>query len=139
MALLLLTGMRRGEVLGLRWEDIDFEKKIISVQRNISFPTNQPNITTPKTENGVRQVPLDDNLIVLLDLPAHAKGYVVGGRKPITLMRHRYVYEKIEWQVDLHEATAHIFRHNSWRCWMPQVWIQRRFKASRGTGTSRSP
>lgn len=52
MALLLLTGMRRGEVLGLRWEDIDFEKKMISVQRNITFPTNQPNITTPKTENG---------------------------------------------------------------------------------------
>ncbi len=112
MALLLLTGMRRGEVLGLRWEDIDFEKKMISVQRNVTFPTNQPNITTPKTENGVRQVPMDDNLIILLDRPAHAKGYVIGGRKPITLMAYRWMYEKIERQVDLHEATAHIFRHS---------------------------
>ena len=112
MALLLLTGMRRGEVLGLRWEDIDFEKNMISVQRNVTFPTNQPNITTPKTENGIRQVPVDDNLITLLDRPTHAKGYVIGGRKPITLMRYRYMYEKIERQVDLHEATAHIFRHS---------------------------
>ena len=112
MALLLLTGMRRGEVLGLRWEDIDFEKKMLSVQRNVTFPSNQPNITTPKTENGVRQVPVDDNLIILLDRPTHAKGYVIGGRKPITLTQYRYMYEKIERQVDLHEATAHIFRHS---------------------------
>ncbi len=112
MALLLLTGMRRGEVLGLRWEDIDFKKRMISVRRNVTFPTNQPNITTPKTENGVRQIPIDENLIALLDRPAHAKGYVIGGRAPLTLMRYRWMYEKIEQRVNLHDATAHIFRHS---------------------------
>jgi integrase len=112
MALLLLTGMRRGEVLGLRWDDIDFAKKTIYVRRNVTYPTNQPNITSTKTENGVRQIPLDDNLAILLDRPEHPRGFIVGGRHPITLMAYRWMYERIEKQVDLHEATAHIFRHS---------------------------
>lgn len=42
MALLLFTGMRRGEVMGLRWEDIDFERRLIAVNRAVSYTTNQP-------------------------------------------------------------------------------------------------
>lgn len=40
LAILLYTGVRRGEMLGLRWEDIDFEHKLIHVRRQITFINN---------------------------------------------------------------------------------------------------
>ena len=33
----LATGLRRGELLGLKWQDIDFENKIITVSENAIF------------------------------------------------------------------------------------------------------
>ena len=48
MALLLFTGMRRGEVLGLRWEDLDFKTGFITVRRNATYAHNQAEVTTPK-------------------------------------------------------------------------------------------
>ena len=42
----LLTGMRRGECLGLMWRDIDFTKRIITVNRAITFAGNQPVVDT---------------------------------------------------------------------------------------------
>lgn len=112
MALLMFTGMRRGEVLGLRWEDIDYERMLISVQRNVTFPSNQPVITTPKTQHGVRQIPLDKALIALLDKADDDIGFVIGGNVPITLTSYRNTYARIEKRVNLNGATAHVFRHS---------------------------
>lgn len=65
--ILLGTGMRIGECLGLRWEDLDFEQRIISVNHNI---TNRPqsdgsctkHIQTPKTRAGMRTIPMIDEV-----------------------------------------------------------------------------
>ena len=57
MALLMLTGMGRGETLGLQWTDSDWEKGVIHVRCNVTFTGNQPHIGTPKTEKGTRQIP----------------------------------------------------------------------------------
>ena len=64
---LLGTGMRIGECLGLRWDDLDFEQRIISVNHNI---TNRPHddgtctkhISTPKTRSGYRTIPMIDEV-----------------------------------------------------------------------------
>ena len=112
MALLLFTGMRRGEVLGLRWEDVDYEKRLISVRRNATYAQNQPEITTPKTENGYRKLPLYGQLIEFLGTPQKT-GYIIGGKQqPITLMAYRVLFDRIRKTVNLHEATAHVFRHS---------------------------
>lgn len=112
MALLLFTGMRRGEVLGLRWEDIDIEKGFIEVRRNATYPSNQATVTTPKTVNGYRSLPLYAQLLELLS-PVKKKGYVIGGLKtPISLTSYRWMFQKIREAVNLHEATAHVFRHS---------------------------
>lgn len=53
-----------GECLGLRWEDLDFEKRIISVNHSIvyRYSTQQKNTTInvslPKTEAGIREIPM---------------------------------------------------------------------------------
>lgn len=59
--ILLLTGMRIGEFSGLQWSDIDFEEKVIRINRSLS--TGYVNgkkieeLTTPKTSNSYREIP----------------------------------------------------------------------------------
>lgn len=112
LALIMYTAMRRGEALGLRWEDIDFDKKTIFIQRNVTHPQqNQPVITTPKTKAGTRTIPLDDNLEELLE-PRQSEGYIIGREKPLTLSAFRAMNERINSMIDLHGATAHTLRHS---------------------------
>lgn len=54
--LALVTGMRRGELLGLRWEDIDNKEKALTVCRNYTLAEGKPTMQTPKTENSVRVI-----------------------------------------------------------------------------------
>ena len=110
LALLVFTGMRRGEVLGLRWEDIDFEKKLIHVEQNVTFAENQPHVGDTKTKSGKRPIPLDPRLSDFL-LPHAEKGYIIGGENPITDMVFRRLYRNIGSTVELHGATPHVFRH----------------------------
>lgn len=57
---LLLTGCRIGEILALRYEDIDRKEKVIHVNKKISYAlSNRPVIEDhTKTESGMRNVPL---------------------------------------------------------------------------------
>lgn len=68
VTVLLGTGMRIGECLGLRWEDIDFDNRFISVNHNLTDRPVGPerkterHIQTPKTRAGVRLIPLMDEV-----------------------------------------------------------------------------
>lgn len=90
MMLLLFTGMRRGEVLGLKWEDVDLKKNVFHIERSITFPCgkNDCEIGTPKTASGLRDVPISPELMKCLQ-PLGAHGFIIGGEKPITLSVHR--------------------------------------------------
>ena len=54
----LLTGLRKQEILALKWEDIDFEENVISVTKAVEHIGKTPNIKTTKTRSGIRVVPL---------------------------------------------------------------------------------
>ena len=69
----LYSGLRRGELLALRWEDIDFTNRQIRVERALYWEVNQPRIKEPKTEAGKRVVPLLD---ALADKLQPGKGYI---------------------------------------------------------------
>ena len=56
--LLLLYGMRRGEVLGLRWEDVDTDTGVIRVRQQIQRIQGQLHIGPVKTRAGSRDLPL---------------------------------------------------------------------------------
>ena len=56
--------MRRGEILGLHWSDIDFNKKIIHVCRSLAHvPKSGYMFTTLKTKNSKRQIPVPEFLL----------------------------------------------------------------------------
>ena len=70
----LCTGMRMGELLGLKWEDIDFEKRQLHVSRIIRkvIDPDQENsrwhleFGTPKTPSSDRIIPLNETAIKIL-------------------------------------------------------------------------
>ncbi len=64
---LLYTGCRRGEALAVTYEDIDWEKKIIHINKAVGFKENKPYIKSTKTEAGFRDVVLLDKLAERLD------------------------------------------------------------------------
>jgi len=65
--LLLFTGMRRGKLCGLEWEDIDFEKGIIHINKNTLY-LKEIGIyeDTPKTYNSIRGVKISDYVLDFL-------------------------------------------------------------------------
>ena len=69
--ILLLTGMRIGEAMALTWEDVDFEKKRLYVNKSITQVATGKNgrgnyqyiLSAPKTKNGNRTIPLIDEAV----------------------------------------------------------------------------
>jgi integrase len=61
-----LTGMRRGEVLGLRWADLDLEGGWLSVRQTLVVVDNQPRVSEPKTARGRRRIALDAETVAAL-------------------------------------------------------------------------
>lgn len=57
------TGMRRGELLGLRWTDIDLERGVLTVQRQLLRNGHAIVIGQPKTNAGRRSIYLDKTTI----------------------------------------------------------------------------
>ncbi len=59
LQLLITTGIRRGECMGLQWKDIDETASTVTIERNVSYtPESGITVSTPKTANSVRTIPL---------------------------------------------------------------------------------
>lgn len=63
---LLYTGMRSGEALGLQWSDIDFDKKLITVNHTLTDVGGKHFLTSPKTKTSKRVIYMSDGLVELL-------------------------------------------------------------------------
>jgi integrase len=61
-----MTGMRRNEVLGLRWPDIDFKKKRLHLNRGLVVVGYEVHQTRGKTKNARRTIALDDTTLTIL-------------------------------------------------------------------------
>ena len=111
LAILIFTGMRRSEALGLRWEDVDCKRGLIHVERAVTFKFNQPVVGTTKSEAGVRWIPLDAKLRAIMEPMRQIKGFVIGQEAPMTETAYKRTWQRIGKKIDLHGATAHVFRH----------------------------
>lgn len=63
---LLYTGMRSGELFGLSWDNIDFERRTISINHTLSNIGSKHSLTTPKTESSIRTIGMGEELRKLL-------------------------------------------------------------------------
>lgn len=84
--MLMYTGCRLGELIALRWDDIDFQANKIYINKKVSWEGGGVRIQAPKTSNGVRIVPLMPKLKQQIE-PRKGKPleYVIGGlMRPLT-------------------------------------------------------
>jgi integrase len=57
-ALLMATGIRLGEALGLKWEDVDFDKATLTVRKQLQRLKGSVSLIDPKTDRALRTIPI---------------------------------------------------------------------------------
>lgn len=72
-ALLVTTGLRRGEVIGLRWGDIDVERGTLAVRRALVAVGYAVHVSEPKTARGRRMMAIDPLTLAALELRRDAQ------------------------------------------------------------------
>ena len=52
----LMTGLRRGELLALQWDDLDFETGVLTISKQVSLVRGKIVMSVPKTKNSIRKL-----------------------------------------------------------------------------------
>ncbi|NBJ74810.1 site-specific integrase, partial [Neglecta sp. X4] len=71
-------GFRRSEVLGLKWEHIDFENRTITVTETLQQGVDGDYVDTPKTNSSYRTLPMTDSVYKLLKGQKHRQERLQG-------------------------------------------------------------
>lgn len=109
--LALYTGCRRGELLALRYEDIDRDNNLISINKSVYFINNKPHIKKPKTDAGIREIPLIKELAE--KLPKGKKGYILNNNgKILEDKQARKMWDDSCKELNLSNITLHMLRHS---------------------------
>ncbi len=122
LLLALYTGLRIGEVCGLKWEDIDFNNKTVTVNRTIERIYNEnPNIksktilieSTPKSETSIRTIPISNFIIdYLLKFKGSNEDFILSKSKSLYDPRQfRRFFERIMKKANLKYTNFHTLRH----------------------------
>ncbi len=69
------TGMRQGELLGLKWSDIDLKEKVVRVRRSLSITTEGVSFVPPKSAKGKRSIGLTTSTVRVLVAYRSGSGY----------------------------------------------------------------
>lgn len=116
--LCLYTGLRIGELLALTWNDVDFEKSILSVTKTCHDGNENGEhiriIDTPKTENSRRQIPLSKTLVKMLkDMKRKSKCefVIADGEKPVFIRSYQRTFELLLKKLKLPHKGFHSLRH----------------------------
>lgn len=102
-ALLAHTGLRNGELLALTWADVDWEKRFITINKNIERIYNHDRdkndrkmmleITSPKTKNSNRKVPVNDTAFDMLKrLKYYQEQYLVENPNNLVVCTEKGAY-----------------------------------------------
>lgn len=119
--LALYTGVRIGELCGLKWSDIDLNAKTIRIERTIqrirvSGKSNRTEliVSTPKSHTSVRTIPLPEFLVRMLKAfkPSSADTFIVTGNVKLPDPRTmQYRFKTLLTKIDLRKINFHSLRH----------------------------
>ena len=107
-------GLRRGEAIAVKWDDIDFKTGIIRIRRQYTPAGGKPTICDLKTAGSVRDLPILPHIEKLLrQLAVNGNtGYVVSHNdRPIEPSSVDYEFKQIKKKANLSEVTLHSLRH----------------------------
>lgn len=119
ITVLLKTGMRRGELLGLRWEDVDYENSVIYIRRAAADVKDEDTgewsvvVDKPKTPQSIRPIPVDKELLEMIK------------QKPQKIIVGQNIHKKISGkEID----TEYIFYDRYGKASSPNNWMHRRYR-----------
>ena len=111
LALMLMTGLRPGEALGLRREDVDWDAEALRVRRSLTWAGSTWHIGRPKTRTGERAIALPAlALDVLLRLP-RGEGFAFWEERPPTTKQVSKVMGELCQRAGVPKRPAHYLRH----------------------------
>lgn len=114
---IMYTGLRKGEACALQDTDFDMARGVISVTKSVYYISNTPAIKSPKTERGVREVPILAPLEKVLKevLPKKPTGKYLfsndGGKTPMLGTQYAARWAKFVAETGI-SCTAHELRHS---------------------------
>ncbi|KFN01621.1 tyrosine-type recombinase/integrase [Bacillus clarus] len=83
--MLAYTGLRIGELVALKWSDIDFDEHTLRVIKTYYNPTNNKlkyTLLTPKTEGSIRTITIDPLLVAMLIQHKQQQEKIIKDNKP---------------------------------------------------------
>jgi integrase len=124
------TGLRSGEALALRWDHVDLENRVITVNQNASRIKNRNKndsaksiqiITSVKTKTGIRTIPINDTAYkCLLKLKAIQKQdhnaacpYVIATSTGKIVVQNSFyrIFQRMQEELEISPVTVHALRH----------------------------
>ena len=118
--LCLYTGLRIGELLGLTWSDIDFDRGVIKITKTVYREKNESGawqlcVDTPKTKASDRVIPLPKYItnILRMDCENALTPYVVENKKGerMSIRSYQYIFEKLTERAGVRKLNFHALRH----------------------------
>ena len=115
--LCMFTGLRIGELCGLKWSDIDFFNGVLSigraVQRINKNGSSQVVIGTPKSRSSVRTVPIPEFLMTLLEkYKDYNNSYIItNSAKPMEPRTMQNRFKSILKSCGVRNVNFHLLRH----------------------------
>ena len=117
--LTLYTGIRIGELLALTWENVNLNKKTITVNKTLVRYKNDNNeyetfITEPKTETSKRIIPIADNIYEAISYYKMQKlsNYVISYKGTYVLIRsYQFFFQSVLKKANVNPFNFHVLRH----------------------------
>ena len=116
----LFIGLRIGELCGLKWEDVDFQHKVLRIRRTVQRITSANGnrktkivISAPKSATSFREIAIPDMLMKYFEMFRDEADHFIlsGADKPVEPRTMQYRYKKILQSAEVESHNYHKLRH----------------------------
>lgn len=111
----LYLGLRLGETLALKWEDVDFSNKVINIKRTVYVEKNKLKYSVPKTKSSIRTIPLPHFLEIILKklmCKTTCEFVVYQKEKPIVPRTYQHFFKSLQIKANIEKPKGfHSIRH----------------------------